>query len=264
MSQLLAFYRQNFQQGALPQHQNLQPTFEDLTIDDNLTELQRLVRYSRSAIGLQRSVIVYHSHISFHSPLSISISTSLLLHRLVHVKMLASIAINVGFIETNAQILPLLSPISRDSEPAVRQHLLEQLFPLAQFCCTKGLQDGGYDAVISSILPVISLSLEDEKPEVRRSACASLVAIAQIMKPDDLGQHVLTIVLHLAHEDEKEDKRMTAAELLNSLAESLGSDLCKQFVIPEVSCFDCPSLGIVYLLSLPSSYSLSNPVLTLT
>ena len=67
MSQLLAFYRQNFQQGALPQHQNLQPTFEDLTIDDNLTELQRLVRYSRSAIGLQRSVVFHHSHISFHS-----------------------------------------------------------------------------------------------------------------------------------------------------------------------------------------------------
>jgi hypothetical protein len=34
--------------------QNLQPTFEDLSIDDNLTELQRLNRYSRSAIGLQR------------------------------------------------------------------------------------------------------------------------------------------------------------------------------------------------------------------
>ena len=237
MSQLLAFYRQNFQQGALPQHQNLQPTFEDLTIDDNLTELQRLVRYSRSAIGLQRSVVFHHSHISFHSHFTpiLLLDSLFLLNRLVHVKMLASIAINVGFVETNAQILPLLSPISRDSEPAVRQHLLEQLFPLAQFCCTKGLQDGGYDAVISSILPVISLSLEDEKPEVRRSACASLVSIAQIMKPDDLGQHVLTIVLHLAHEDEKEDKRMTAAELLNSLAESLGSDLCKQFVIPEVS-----------------------------
>jgi serine/threonine-protein phosphatase 4 regulatory subunit 1 len=38
----------------------------------------------------------------------------------------------------------------------------------------------------------------------------------------------------LAHEDDKEDRRMTAAELLNSLAESLGIDLCKQFVIPEV------------------------------
>ena len=38
----------------------------------------------------------------------------------------------------------------------------------------------------------------------------------------------------LAHEDEKEDRRMTAALLLNSLAEIMGIDLCKQFVIPEV------------------------------
>ena len=45
---------------------------------------------------------------------------------------------------------------------------------------------------------------------------------------------MLLFLKQLAHEDDKEDKRMTAAELLNSLAESLGSDLCKQFVIPEI------------------------------
>jgi serine/threonine-protein phosphatase 4 regulatory subunit 1 len=38
----------------------------------------------------------------------------------------------------------------------------------------------------------------------------------------------------LAHEDDSEEKRMTASELLNLLAEHLGLDLCKQFVIPEV------------------------------
>ena len=38
----------------------------------------------------------------------------------------------------------------------------------------------------------------------------------------------------LAHEDDKEDMRMTASQLLNLLAEALGPDLCKQFVIPEV------------------------------
>lgn len=169
MAQLLQYYKTTFQQQQQPRAQtpNLQPTFEDLSIDDNLTELQRLVRYSRSAIGLQR---------------------------LVHVKMTASIATNVGFWETYAQILPLLAPIARDSEPAVRQHLLEQLAPLAQFCCSKGLQDG-YDAVINTVLPVIASSLEDEKPEVRRSACSALVALAQLIRPDDLGQHVLTIVL---------------------------------------------------------------------
>jgi hypothetical protein len=30
------------------------PTFEDLTIDDNLSEQQRVIRYTKSTIGLQR------------------------------------------------------------------------------------------------------------------------------------------------------------------------------------------------------------------
>lgn len=34
------------------------PTFEDLSIDDDLTQLQRVVRYSSSSIALQRLVHV--------------------------------------------------------------------------------------------------------------------------------------------------------------------------------------------------------------
>lgn len=34
------------------------PTFEDLSIDDELSQLQRLVRYSSSSIALQRLVHV--------------------------------------------------------------------------------------------------------------------------------------------------------------------------------------------------------------
>jgi hypothetical protein len=34
------------------------PTFEDLTIDDNLSEQQRVVRYTKSTIGLQRYVVI--------------------------------------------------------------------------------------------------------------------------------------------------------------------------------------------------------------
>lgn len=33
---------------------NNQPTFEDLTIDDGISELERLVKYAKSSIGLQR------------------------------------------------------------------------------------------------------------------------------------------------------------------------------------------------------------------
>ncbi len=43
----------SFQQARLPTVKSA-PTFEDLTIDDKLTEHQRLIRYAKSTIGLQR------------------------------------------------------------------------------------------------------------------------------------------------------------------------------------------------------------------
>lgn len=44
----------------------------------------------------------------------------------------------------------------------------------------------------------------------------------------------VVVLQRLAHEDDKEEMRMTASQLLNLLADCLGHDLCKQFVIPEV------------------------------
>ena len=204
MSQLLQYYK-SFQQ-VRNASQNVTPTFEDLSIDDNLSQLQRLVRYAKSSIALQR---------------------------VVHVKMIYDVANIVGFDETNNYIIPLLEPLSSDSERAVKQHLMEQVSLLSHYCYHNGGQDGYY-SVLNYMLPVTARLLEDEEAEVREAACRTLVDIAKLIHTDDLGQHVLTIILRLAHEDDKEEMRMTACELLNSLAECLGPDLCKQFVIPEV------------------------------
>lgn len=204
MSQLLQFYK-SFQQSKAPVAKAA-PTFEDLTIDDNLTEQQRLIRYAKSTIGLQR---------------------------LVHVKMMADVASSIGFEETVRTIVPLIEPLSKDSESVVKQHLVEQLRYLAKFCQDNGDEEG-YRVVLDQILPVTANLLEDEKAEVRQSASMTLVEVAQLVRYEDIGQHVLTIILRLAHEDDKEEMRMTASQLLNLLAECLGQDLCKQFVIPEV------------------------------
>eukprot|EP01041_Mallomonas_annulata_P008877 gene8877-18379_t len=182
------------------------PTFEDLSIDDNLPALDRLVRYSQSTIGLQR---------------------------LVHVKMLADVASTVGFANTRDHIIPLLVPLSKDSEPAVRQHLCEQLIPLSKFCLAEGGHEG-YRILLEKLIPTCAKELEYEKAEVRQSACYTMVALAKSVQPEELGKDVLTIVLRLAHEDDNEEMRMTACELLNLLAEQLGQDLCQQFVIPEI------------------------------
>ena len=53
MSQLLQYYKSFRTQGGA-NTQNAAPTFEDLAIDDELTELERVVTYTKSSIGLQR------------------------------------------------------------------------------------------------------------------------------------------------------------------------------------------------------------------
>lgn len=202
MSQIFQYYK-SFQNTK---SNNTAPTFEDLSIDDNLTEIERVVRYCKSTIGLQR---------------------------LVHVKMLGSVASSVGYEVTHAQIVPLLEALAVDFEPAIRCHLCEQITIISKFCIEDG-NDAGYQMVLDMILPVVAHLLEDDKVDVRHAASTALVSISNMMKPNDLGQYVLTIILQLAHEDENEEMRMTASELLNLLAELLGFDLCKQFVIPEV------------------------------
>eukprot|EP01031_Cornospumella_fuschlensis_P037207 gene37207-45162_t len=204
MSQLLQFYK-SFQQARLPA-QKAAPTFEDLSIDDKLTEHQRVVRYVKSAIGLQR---------------------------LFHVKMISDVAKTIGFPLTLQTLIPLLDPLIKDAEHVVRQHLVEQLKHLSKIAFTDGGEEG-YRCIRDKLLPLAAVLLEDEKQEVRQSASLTIVEMAKYIRPDDIGQHVLTIILRLAHDDDKEDYRMTAAQLLNLLAETMGQDLCRQFIIPEV------------------------------
>ncbi|CAM9099528.1 unnamed protein product, partial [Ectocarpus fasciculatus] len=183
-----------------------QPTFEDLIIDDNLSELDRVVRYVRSSIGLQR---------------------------LVHVKMIAGVAGSFSFEQIAEGLIPLFSTIAGDIEPSIRRVFAAQLPLVAKRCISVG-EEKGYRVVVDKILPIVSTLLEDDKAEIRQTASAALVDISAMITTEDLGIYVLTIILSLAHDDANEEMRMTASVLFNLLADTLGEDLCKQFVIPEV------------------------------
>ncbi len=67
--------------------------------------LDRLIKYSKSSIGLQR---------------------------LVHIKMITEIAELVGFSTTAEKIIPLLESLSCDNEQAIRQFFVKQLAKLSQ------------------------------------------------------------------------------------------------------------------------------------
>ena len=71
----------------------------------------------------------------------------------------------------------------------------------------------GFRCVIAPLDCVTGRSRRVALPQVRIAAGETLVAIASLIRKEDLGPRVLTIVLQLAHDDEHEDLRMTAVRV---------------------------------------------------
>lgn len=76
---------------------------------------------------------------------------------------------------------------------------------LACFCLSHAAPHAFFvfSASCQIVLPTLAKLLGDPQAEVRQAAGESLVGVANLMKPIDLGHHVLTIVLQLAHDDEQ-------------------------------------------------------------
>lgn len=182
------------------------PTFEDLAIDDSLSDLDRVTKYVCSNIALQR---------------------------VIHVKMLQETAHAVGFEATCVSLLPLLEPLVADLEYVVRQHVAFQFPALCAFLVDAG-KDAGYRLLLDQMIPLIARLVSDEQHEVRTAASDSLVEMAALVHPEDQGTHILTIVLPLAHDDDNEQFRISAVNLYNGLAEHFGPELCQQFCVPEL------------------------------
>jgi hypothetical protein len=194
--------------------------FEDLTVDDDLPILERVVRYSRSQIALQR---------------------------LVHVKMLAETAEIVGQRSTQEVLIPLLRSLVSDPESIIRQHVSTQLVPVCIVCMVKNVtkvaelvqnpvfskdyDEKGYSLVTTTVLGHINTLLEDFDMDVRRAAADALSGLALQIRPADVPQALLQIPLALAaklpknpHAKKKteadqhvEELRITAGNLLAEL-----------------------------------------------
>jgi hypothetical protein len=50
---------------------------------------------------------------------------------------------------------------------------------------------------------------------VRHAAGEGLVAVAELLRVEDQGQHILTIVLQLSHDDEEDELRMAAVRIFD-------------------------------------------------
>jgi serine/threonine-protein phosphatase 4 regulatory subunit 1 len=178
----------------------------EYAIDDTLDPITRLERYHTSDFSLQRLVLV---------------------------RELCDTAKSAGFDDTMTRLLPLLATFVADSEPAVRQMLVEQLHPLSIFLIDKG-GERGYNELINTFLPYTFELLVDKNVEVGASAVNTLIKLVDLVKPEHVEAQLLNVVVTLARDERAEDYRMVAAQLFNELAPRFGPQMCRDVVVKEV------------------------------
>jgi len=230
--------------------------FEDLTVDDDLPLLDRIVRYCRSGIALQR---------------------------LVHVKMLAETAETVGTKATLSTLIPILGSLVTDQESVIRQHLASQLLPVSLVSMVRNVGLGqkhsvadmledkslpkiydseGYRTITTIVIgQYLQALITDVDVDVRRSASDSLAGLAFHVRRDDVASVIFPIPLRLAqHQQQSKNKknrseqhqqqtspdealteelRITAANLLAELGgagenEAIPRSLVQQMILPAV------------------------------
>ncbi|ORC92657.1 serine/threonine-protein phosphatase 4 regulatory subunit 1 [Trypanosoma theileri] len=180
--------------------------FNEYAIDDTLDPLNRLLNYHTSGFSLQREF---------------------LLREVVETVKFA------GFEQSANLIVPILSGFTSDCEPLVRRMLVQQLPEVAQYFVEEG-GDAGYEFLLSKFLPIGFELLVDKNVEVASSALVSLKKLAELVKPEHVQGHLLSVVVMLAHDERAEDYRVVAAQLFNNLASIFGKNCCVNNVLPEL------------------------------
>ncbi len=202
--------------------QILQPRFEDLTIDDDLPILPRLQRYVQSNIALQR---------------------------LVHVRMLGEVALELGQQLTATELVPLLPPLVKDGESIIRQRLCHEIKILCLVLMGLTRMNGRppiadpmdsnpqiiskqqqqqqptfpqipkptksskyYKVMVHHLFPHLYTLISDPDNEVRRSASENIVKLALRIDKDDVVTLALSIPLRLV----KEGQARAASAALSS------------------------------------------------
>lgn len=181
-------------------------TMEELTIDENLSETERIKTYITSSIALQR---------------------------LVHVRAITTCAKHIGCTETCREILPLLKDVATDDEPVIREAFADQLAELATFFAASG-DAAAYTCVLNDLLPLLRTLIRDSDTQVRMVAAEALLSVAQQIRKENLEQHILSMVQTLAHDVADDDNRILAIQILNELSAFLGQELCQRYAAEEL------------------------------
>lgn len=160
-------------------------------------------------------------------------SSEIPLQRLVAAKSLGPSSRRFGLKATLHAVVPKVATVAQDKEMVIRQTTADQL---GKFC--KYMAEASNDSpdihyvIIRDILPCIQAMLLDAL-EVRLAAGRSLITIAKILSQDEVFEHVLKIVLHMAHDD-SDDHKITALPLIGQLAPICGRQVCMSYLSQDL------------------------------
>ncbi|ETO03747.1 hypothetical protein RFI_33655, partial [Reticulomyxa filosa] len=96
--------------------------------------------------------------------------------------------------------------VGRDKEMVIRQTCAEQLGGYCKYLVEASNDSReAHDLMIDQLLPLIQEMLRDAM-EVRQASGTSLLTIAELLTKDEVFDHVLKIVLQMAHDDTDDQK----------------------------------------------------------
>ena len=177
---------------------------DDLTIDDSLTDLERVKQYIDSKVEAQR---------------------------LAQVKILHETSVFVGYEVASKEIFPLFDKIINDPEFVIREQFAIELRGITKtfLKCGKSSENDHdlhekyeehYSEVLELLLKTVTSLLKDKRVEVRIESCETLAIIAGNSKEEDVQVKVLPIALLMVHSFES-SLRVTGVRALNKVAEVL-------------------------------------------
>lgn len=176
---------------------------EELGVDESLSEVEKLEKYVKGPVPLQR---------------------------LVYVKRVMDTCLTLDEATIDARVCPLLHHAAKDSEAPIRQALAPELANLAAILRIRNM----LTLVRDHCLPILLLLLQDAAQEVRDAAATSLPNITGILNNDLQINHVVAPLKALLQDSTDDDQTTTCIAVLMALAKPLGADAAREHLVSQL------------------------------
>ena len=186
-----------------------EPSLEEMSIDDSLSPIERLSKYSKS---------------------------DLVLHRLFVVKDIANAVSGLEDFENTdcSCLLEILNDLFADPEALIRQALLEQAPVIARnFIETR--KELGYQHMSTSVLEHVIDLCVDNIDQVRLASYSCLIELIEILSIEDIEKKMCSRLERLAEDDAVESYRIEVLNFIYEACPLLPQQVLTTFFVPMVT-----------------------------